>query len=250
MKNRAKKFICRFLILAVLVNCPVFQRRAEAGEALGPANTVASGVIAILKIVSLVYAYKEYDEEKRESELSDERYETDHDALEDVVWADQTGDVNALYGVLSSSGALSFAEDLSREMFDAQNPGYQEAQPGQYTNFEGNYENRASEGREYAYGVFEANNSEAKGILESQEEIEKLNEASLAAYGYRQVLQAGSQISNFLNQEIVRLRIDTLRRLDAEANYALDVMQEDADNEASFEEGIRTWSPQSAGGNY
>ncbi|MDR1944285.1 MAG: hypothetical protein LBQ19_05635 [Synergistaceae bacterium] len=234
----------------MLANCPVFQRRAEAGEALGPANTVASGAIAILKIASLVYAYKEYNEEKRESELSDERYDADHEALEDVVWTDRTDGVDALFGALSSSGALSFAEDLSRELFDAQNPGYREARPGRYTDFEGDYEKRASDGRKYAYGVFEANDSEAEGILESQEEIEELNEASLAAYGYRQVLQAGSQTSNFFNQELVRLRIDMQRRLEAEARYALDEMQEDADGEASFAEGIGTWGSQSAGVNY
>jgi hypothetical protein len=63
-------------------------------------------------------------------------------------------------------------------------------------------------------------------------------------------LQAGSQITNFVNQEFLKLRFDMERQLEAETRYALNEQQERTDAQSAFEEAMKQWTNQSMGAAY
>jgi hypothetical protein len=141
---------------------------------------------------------------------------------------------------------------LDRAKFDAQNPGYRSSLL--YTDFEAEYEKRVRRRQNFALEMLKGNNTEANFALKTRmPDMLKLNALSLSTtllpeQGYRAGLQAGSVTANFMNQGLVLLRMDMQRQTEMETFFALDEMQEDSDEQAAFEEGMK-WNSQSTAGN-
>jgi P-type conjugative transfer protein TrbJ len=218
------------------------ERIAAVTTSIAMATTDMGLLIAISNTLEEIF-----DMQQDIKALDDRYYELDHEALEEVVFNDWTAEAENLYAGLASSGALAFASSLTRDMFEAQNPGYRITPDGSYINFAQAYKDRIEEWQDYLHGVFEANNTQAAEIEDSQETIAELKRASLGAKGYRQVMQAGQQITVFVNQELSKLRVDLERQLEAETKYALNEQQEKADAAAAFEGAVKTWRVQSGG---
>jgi hypothetical protein len=191
---------------------------------------------------------------KARDERIDEDYGNDHLALpaEDVVWSDATADISALYAKLASEWMFSFvpAAGLARQSFDQVYPGYLSSPAASYINFAAGYEARAGQAQDYAYGVLEANNSEAKGIPNVQTPIARMNTVFRDVGYYRQLSQADTQVANFLNQMLSRLRIDMGRQTEARNAFALEERQERTDAAAAFGQAVREWKNQSSGAGY
>jgi DNA-binding helix-hairpin-helix protein with protein kinase domain len=247
-KNGKRLGFC--VLVAVFLQSCIFTGGAGAGDFVSKGLALEAAVLLGAKIASLVYSKKEYQEKLDESTKDEERYADDHATLKDIVFSDSSGDMQSLYNMLYSNSALSFAAQLDIEKFEAQNPGYRDTSKEGYISFAEIDKDRMSQWQDYAYGVFEANNHEAYDVKSSQGLIKKLNTAFLNAEGYRQLVQASSQTSDFMGQEVVRLRLDMQRALEAQMKYALNEWQEDADEQAAFEEGIKSWNTQSSGKNY
>jgi hypothetical protein len=230
---------------------PLFPGRAEAGAAaIGAAVDILACAELAAKITFLIYADKEYDEMVDEKAKDDARYAQDHAPLASQIFYDWSGGMAQVYSTLSAADALSFAAALDREMFDAVNPGYRTAADGSYVDFAQAYKDQAAEWQGYAFATVRGNSAELYENLSVQGTISQMKDAFMAAYGYRQLLQASAQTSNFTAQEVMQARLDTQRMLEAGMKYALDAWQEETDEEAAFEEGIKRWVNQSSGGVY
>jgi hypothetical protein len=257
-----RRILSAVLVAALTIGAAAFPiPKAEAGSDIPDKMMILAGLISALAVaegvVTAVDKVGEWTEKREELEeemdkASKENYEADHARLKaaDVVFEDMTGEIRSLYAMLASADALSFADSLNRDMFDAQNPGYRNAGAGQYIDFSRIYKDRIGAWKNYAYGMTAASNFEARSILESQSEIRELAEASLSAEGYRQLSEAGSQISNFTNQEMSRLRIAVQRQIEAETKFALNARQERLDVHAAFKQAVREWKSQSTGSGY
>jgi hypothetical protein len=213
---------------------------------------MAESGIGVAKLTSLILTSQELDAKQKASEKDKEDYENDHEPLSgsEVVFVDLGTDVADIYLRLKDSGALTFAENLSREKYDSQYPGYRDAAGPGYIDF-GASEQASDKGwRNRSYTAIAANGSEAGKILTRQNEIQRLNDVSLGVVGYRKVMQAGNQTSNFMNMQIVRTRLDAQRQFDALTDDALMEVQSDADDESAFERGIMIWKNQSRPGEY
>ncbi|MDR1944282.1 MAG: hypothetical protein LBQ19_05620, partial [Synergistaceae bacterium] len=257
-KNGAKRarFVLRALLAAVFISALIpgggfFMGVCEAGGISDLEQRIAAVTAMVASTTTDIYAFLKpilsdeqdiYSYEQQLDKMVEDYYEKDHERLENehIVWTDQTDEIEELYGGLSSSGALSFAQSVDMERFEEQNPGYRQAQDG-YTDFSEEYKERIEGWQEYIKGVLAANNSEAEGIRQSLETIEELKEASDSAGYYRKAMQAGNQIANFVNQEFDRLRIDIQRNIEAETKYALNEQQERTDIQSAFEGAIKSW---------
>ncbi|GHS89996.1 hypothetical protein AGMMS49957_14560 [Synergistales bacterium] len=119
------------------------------------------------------------------------------------------------------------------------------------------YESRVEAWRDYARAVLSADNFAARDIVDSQKTIAKLNSANKGAGadyfggiikgGYVQLEQAGGQISNFLSQELLKLRVDINRQIEAKAGFALNERQETADVVMAFEQAVKEWALSGSG---
>ncbi|MDR1020221.1 MAG: hypothetical protein LBL73_05635 [Synergistaceae bacterium] len=189
--------------------------------------------------------------EKARNKRVEENYEHDHEALEDVVWESRTDSMSRMIDVLSRSGALSFAADLSREKFDAQNPGQLETPSGAAIDFASDFKKRADDWQSYAYGALAANNDDLKLVLDAQSgEIHELQEASYETEYYRQILQAENQTINYTNQELAEARLSIARQIELRKRVALLARQEKTDEKSAFTQAVNNWKAQSAGGRY
>jgi hypothetical protein len=235
---------------------------AEAGSSdLGDEMLILAGLLTTLVGIEVATAAVDevgdwtdqlYELAEDMEDEDKENYEKDHEPLEeaDAVFEDMAEEIRRLYTMLSSANALSFASSMTRDMFDAQNPGYRNAPEGEYIDFSRAYKDRIGAWKDYAYGITAAANFEAQSVLESQSVMGELSEASLSAYGYRQLLEAGAQSSNFANQEMSRLRIAIQRQIEAETKFALNARQERLDVHAAFKQAVREWKSQSTGAGY
>ncbi|MDR3076481.1 MAG: hypothetical protein LBU26_04190 [Synergistaceae bacterium] len=74
--------------------------------------------------------------------------------------------------------------------------------------------------------------------------------SSRGADGYLQLVQSGTQETNYLNAELVQLRTDVLRQMDMQMRAAAEEMQDNADETSAFEQAVRTWSGSGSGSGY
>jgi uncharacterized membrane protein YccC len=68
--------------------------------------------------------------------------------------------------------------------------------------------------------------------------------------GYRKVSGAAAQIQTANNQQVSRLRAETITASDAAGVFILNEMQERTDRTAAFEQAVRKWTPVSSGASY
>jgi hypothetical protein len=266
VKKRARRALCCLLFFAVLTaSAP---KNAGAGEVAAEMAAIAAleatimgeeyGLLATaiseiaLEIQIVTTEANDYNLLMKRDQRIDQDWENDHKPLASVVWSDITPDIEDLYRKLASGDeALSFVEELSTEKFDEQNPSFLDG-PGDaaYVDFAALYEERMNNWMQYAYGVLSANNGEAWGVLNGQDKFGRLKDASLNAYYYRQLMQAGNQTRNATNQEISKLRTDTARETEAAAKFNFNEIQERIDVRAAMKQSVGKWKLQSAGRGY
>ncbi|MDR1649749.1 MAG: hypothetical protein LBR71_05765 [Synergistaceae bacterium] len=166
-------------------------------------------------------------------------YKKDHETLKDVVWKDITAEVGAIYDALRSADNLFSV------------PGYRTPPEGGETlRFSELYKDRVGQWQAYATAAIAANKTQTGDATSVQTTIKSLHDASLAAAGYRQLLQSRHQTANFMNQEISKLRMDIQRQIDAETQIALNERQERADWQAAFDQAVNRWKSQTQGKGY
>jgi hypothetical protein len=223
---------------------------AEA-ESTGWLIVAAKTATAALKGISMGYTISTYNSENDEFSDYKDRYKDDHKELESGsrVWRDAGEGINALYGILadgSASEALTFEAALTLEKFQAQFPGYRSASapPVDYASDD---KKRMGNWQDYAFKAIRANNDSAMSIKTLQPYIERMKDASLSASYYRQVLQAGNQISVGLAQEITELGVDAQRQLEFRTVVTLQKIQDEINEDSAFEQGIRVWQQQAPG---
>jgi hypothetical protein len=188
---------------------------------------------------------------KAKIKRDEENYEHDHETLEDVVWKSRAGSMSQMIRDLSTSGALSFAAELSREKFDAQNPGQWGTPRGGAIDFASDFKKRADDWQSYAYGALAANNGDLELVLNAQSgNIHELQEASYETEYYRQILQAENQTINYTNQELAEVRLSIARQIELRKRVALLSRQEKTDEKSAFTQAVNNWKAQSAGGGY
>jgi hypothetical protein len=231
-----------------LIALAIIDAEEKALLTLATAGVVTEGV-------TMGFEIAEYTAKEKERDNRDASYKKDHTALGSVVWRDFGPDIAARYGTLTpgnppAADELSFVTAFSREKFDEQNPGYREAGDTQYVNFADAYTARVNNLQSSAYNILLANNQEAQFAVLLQGYMSNLNDASLGAYGYRQLAQAGNQREYFANQGLSTLRADEERLTDARVRFALNERQERADALSAFSQAVRTWKDQSSGGEY
>jgi P-type conjugative transfer protein TrbJ len=223
------------------------KRIAAVSSMILEESTDIALISQILEKIEDTIAVKEEMDER-----DDENYEKDHEPLEpgETVWEDVSPNIRSVYAILNASGAMSYASasDVERRFLE-QNPEYGSEIPAS-ADFPEKYKARVEAWQEYIKGVLEANGHEAEGIAERTDVIAELRDISYGARYYREAMQAGDQISTFVNQEFTRLRSDIQRHLDAETKYALNEQQERDGEMAAFEGAVRTWKTQSLGRNY
>ncbi|MDR1944284.1 MAG: hypothetical protein LBQ19_05630 [Synergistaceae bacterium] len=265
-KKRVVRALCCLLVFAVLTAST--PKNAGAGQVAGQLAAIAAleatitgeeyGLLGTalaeiaLEIQIVTTEAKDYNLLMERNKRIDQDWENDHKPLASVVWSDITADIEGLYRDLASGDeALSFVEDLSTEKFDEQNPSFLDG-PGDaaYVDFAALYEKRMNNWMQYAYGVLSANNGEARGVLNGQDKFGRLKDASLNAYYYRQLMQAGNQTRNAANQEISKLRTDAAREAEAAAKFNFDEIQERIDARAALKQSVGKWKSQSAGRGY
>jgi hypothetical protein len=188
-------------------------------------------------------------------------YKIDHKELADKIFNDQTGSLATLYGNLRSAGEFSFQSATpSRSAFDAKNPGYRASSRENPIIFSEKYKERVGDFLDFTYGSLKENNREARGFLDdshplSPSNVKKLHDASVKAGnpittqgGYRQIMQAGNQITSFANQEVTRLRADLMRLGESRLKAAMNERQEEMDVHAAFEQALVISSVSSGSG--
>ncbi|GHV45396.1 hypothetical protein FACS1894204_04430 [Synergistales bacterium] len=207
----------------------------------------------------------------------DVTYKADHEVLanNDKVFKEQS--LAALYAslrldIIGAGSELSFGGVPSRSDFDKQDPGYRNILSGDVRSedivvFSEEYKNRTEGFLDFAYISLKANNSEAKDFLRdsdplSPKMVTSLDIASFNAGnpmdvlkgdkggGHRQVMQAGNQIVNFSNQELLRLRVDMNRLSEERARVARNERQEKIDAQAAFDQAVRIWTNTGSGRGY
>jgi hypothetical protein len=258
------------MVLTALTIAGGTARRAAAGDAAEEAAKIAAAESTMIAdsyallllginaaqewIRTAVTESNKYSLLVQRDKRIEEDYDNDHLALsaEDIVWTDWTADISALYAKLASENMFSFvpAAGLTRQAFDQMYPGYLSSPAASVIDFAAGYETRAGNAQDYAYGVLEANNSEAQGVLNSQPSIAKMDTVFRNVGYYRQLLQADTQVSTFTNQALSKLRIDLGRQIEARHTFALEERQERTDVTAAFNQAVREWKSQSPGAGY
>jgi P-type conjugative transfer protein TrbJ len=260
MKRKIAKSVVRCLLAALFLESVLFPGRSFAGnytdlqKRIAVVATMITEETADIVLLTQILDNIEdtIDVTKEKDERDDENYERDHEPLEsgETVWEDVSPSIRSVYAILDASGAMSYAgaSDVERKFLE-QNPEYGAGLSGS-ADFPERYKARVEIWQEYIKGVLEANGHEAEEIAERAEVIAELRNISYGAGYYREAMQAGDQISTFVDQEFTRLRSDIQRHLDAETKYALNEQQERDGEMAAFEGAVRTWKTQSQGRDY
>jgi P-type conjugative transfer protein TrbJ len=215
--------------------------KMEAAEAL------IKGFIVIID--GMIYDKKKalYDLAVDENEEDIRNYNKDQAALNDKVTYGLLAKIDRLYEALSAADALTYAAEADFERR------YEELYPGYDTSisdFSANFKDLMTERQNYAYGSLSAGNSETSEIKDNLAGLlKRLNVSSLSAEGYLQVMQARNQIYAFAGQEILNLRVDMTRQIEARAMISAERQRKRTVRMAAFERAIG-WKSQSAGRQY
>jgi hypothetical protein len=179
-------------------------------------------------------------------DLEKKLYDLDHKPL----------DSNAVGGSLGGFLTNDFygKASISDTNFDAANPGYRNVSPGRpAVIFSGVYAERmtrllrqgkAKLNANFAMGMSLLNSGNPAGIGAIQSVHDPLMDAGeYLEKGYRELLQAKSQIHTMSNKQASALRATETARNDAAVRYALNERQEKTDKIAAFEQAVRQWKP-------
>jgi P-type conjugative transfer protein TrbJ len=220
---------------------------AGDAAAIEAAEAVIKGLIVVID--GMTYDKKKglYDLAVEDNEEDIRNYNKDHAALNDKVMYDLPAKIDRLYEALSAADALTYAAEADFERRYAElYPGYD----AHISDFSANFKDLMTERKNYAYGSFGAGNSETAEIKDGLAGLlKRLNDSSLSAEGYLRVMQTRNQIYAFAGQEILNLRVDMTRQIEARAMISAERQRKRTVRMAAFERAIG-WKPQSAGGQY
>ena len=194
----------------------------------------------------------EYGQIKEMKKTYEDNYIKDHADLDQKNRISVDWNFSDLRSGLESAGAISFAgtSDDARKMLNEQDPGYRVVSGGSVNDYADLFRGRADKLQDIAFGMLAAGNSEAGGVASAQSDIKSMNETSNGAEGYIQIIQAGSQNSNYLNKNLVQARTDVMRQMDVQFKYSLEKIQDDADRASAFEQAVRSWTAQGGARSY
>jgi hypothetical protein len=181
----------------------------------------------------------EYGQIKDMIKTYNDNYARDHAALSSDMRISAEAGLESLRKKLDDAGAISFAAtgDDAKKKLNEQNPGY--AVSGDYAAL---YRKRADRWQDIAFGMLEVSNSQAKGVTSAQNDIKKMNDASVSADGYIRVMLAGGQERNYLNRNLVQARFDVMMQIDAQFKNSMEKIQDDADSTSAFDQAVKRWT--------
>ncbi|MDR1740617.1 MAG: hypothetical protein LBR38_02055 [Synergistaceae bacterium] len=230
---------------------------ANAAWAGGQDDRVkADGGLVSARSALELAAYLDYVEEESGDKAYDSRYASDHAMLTWIPIDMATGEIKALYSALQSSPdlALSFADSLTREKFNAQNPGYRVLSGDQspVLDFKAIYKTRANNwaggSTSYGYGMFKGNSLEASATsaTSTRQLLVMAPQLLLSSQtsGYMPLFNMGNLMANFTNQQLLLTRTDFMRNFEISAQLAAYEVQDEADLQAAFEQGVVRWTEQ------
>ncbi|MDR1579799.1 MAG: hypothetical protein LBS35_05535 [Synergistaceae bacterium] len=204
------------------------------------------------------------DQQRNQWNLEKDLYDLDHEALgsSSVVYGNLAPFLTALAGTSPRSDSGSWAQMWNAAAFRGANPGYRNVSAGSAgLIFSGVYDDRVKRLTEdYTARFIESNAETARDILavESPTNILAARDltnvmhrtAGLENGGYRRTSQAAAQIQTSNNQQVSRLRAETMAQTDAYAVFALNEIQERTDSTAAFDQAVKIWKPIPAGARY
>jgi hypothetical protein len=186
----------------------------------------------------------------------EDNYKKDHATLgNDVTSASSVAPIAEYaltYSALKDAGAISFAgsSDGVETRIVSQDPGYVTVL-GQVS-FDV-YHDRIKKWQDVMFADIKASAYEADGVLAVVSVTgipKKINDASVGADGYLKLIQARHRALNSVNASLVMLTVDVMRQTDAQFKYALEELQDDADETSAFAQAVNSWTASSGGGGY
>jgi hypothetical protein len=197
-----------------------------------------------------------FEQQENQRTLEALLYDLDHEPLPDSMKVYEDMNLDALYGSLSGTGALSFGSAWSTSGFASASPGYRYSSGSPVVIYSDAHREMIEKTDAYANGMMRANHSEAVGLSATAQKIKDLEESVMKAGeltegGYRQILQAENQVWNHSNVQANRLRTDMARHVDSAVRFSLDEIQRRTDAASAFEQAVMIWNgPASASGGY
>ncbi|GHV45399.1 hypothetical protein FACS1894204_04440 [Synergistales bacterium] len=184
-----------------------------------------------------------------------DNYEKDHKTLSSDVTAFSSAaailEYTLTYSALKDAGAISFAgsSDGVGTRIVSQDPGYITT-PG--TTSSDAYRGRIGKWQDIMFADIKASSYEADGVLAMVATgfPKKINDASSNADGYLKLIQARHRALNSLNTSLVMLTVDVMRQTDVQFKFALEELQDDADETGAFVQAVNSWAARSGGAGY
>ena len=276
-----KKLVCVVLIAAALIGAiPPPPAEAFIQEIIAEIVILASwaalnkGIMP--KIVdaaedaygaaSKTYLYEALyiDQQRNRWDLEKELYDLDHEKLDasSVVYRDLAPYLTAFASLSPRSDGYQWTQMWNASGFRSTNPGYRNVSSGSAAViFSDVYKSRVEAlTDDYTLKFARSNANAAEDVLtaDSPTSVQAARTlmgmlyrtAGLENGGYRKTSQAAAQIQTANNQQVSRLRAETMAQTDAYAVFALNEIQERTDSMAAFDQAVRVWNPAPAGAGY
>jgi hypothetical protein len=230
----AKLIASALLVMAMLFASPALSWAAQSGGGGGGSEPAEEDsdpekarlqkdiqTAALLVMLEIMVGIESALEADMYDEYKD-NYKFDHKKLTDIVNP-------TMYGY----------ETIAREA-----EGYRyKGSPGGADIYSDIYRQRMNDWHDAITGAAEDNSKEASLLMNNaQKWITDMHNASMNAEGYMQLLQAGTQETNYLNMELLQLRTDNLRRIDIRLLEPKENRQNDIDETSAFDQAIGTWT--------
>jgi hypothetical protein len=276
-----KKFVAVVLIAAALTGAippppaEAFIQEIIAAITIAVSTAVLNNVILPMinsaagdayEAAAKTYLYEALyiDQQRNQWDLEKELYDLDHEALPSsfVIYRDLSSSLTGFAELSPRSDGKKWTQMWNAAGFRSANPGYRNVSPGSAAViFSDIHKNRVEAlTGDYTSSFVQSNAETAKDIFAagSPTSINAARDLMSAMYrtagledgGYRKTSQAAAQIQTANNQQVSRLRAETMARTDAYAVFALNEIQERTDGMAAFDQAVRIWNPVPAGAQY
>lgn len=210
----------------------------NAGRAFAGGGGATGGALEITQIANKVQLVKQVAEAVTQTATQLKQYQNmllNTLKLDKSTWLDVTKDLQKLRNLYQSAESLTFALSFDSEKFNTRYPGYRSFENINYPTL---YKDRVSEWQKYYRAAMEANQMEAKRLLDEQEFLQELHEAANSAEGQVQMVQAGNQIAMYMAQQMTQLRLDMQRQNESQMTYMGNQKQDSIDEQAAWEKSI------------
>jgi hypothetical protein len=252
-------------IQEIIAEIVILASWAVLDKALLPAINTAAGDAYEAAATTYLYEALYIDQQRNQWNLEDELYDLDHEALPSsfVVYRNLAPFLTGFASLSPRSDGGKWTQTWNTAGFRSANPGYRDVSPGNAAViFSDIHKNRVEAlTGDYTSSFVQSNAETAKDILAAAGSPTSINAArdllsamyrtaGLEDGGYRKTSQAAAQIQTANNQQVSRLRAETMAQTDAYAVFALNEIQERTDSTAAFEQAVRVWNSVPAGARY